>query len=250
MLYKILMKGGFIEWFFKPFIKHFIDPATIMALVSAIGPSLLQGMSQSKQAQSSKEGGQYGVDQRRKTAVDQLLAGLDVGRSGQGRADEQYGRSMADFRQDTTGTPTQISKLQELIRQQALPEQRRAMSQGRLALQQQGVRGPESALMQQMQSNTMQESLSNRAQQVALQQQLRDRERRAQLAASQAGQALPGSIAGTSNYKPVINSFNKDKSKKGDSGGNVVLDSITKPMGQSISDSILNPVGWLKSIKW
>ncbi len=155
-----------------------------------------------RQAQSQKESSQYGVDQRRKTALDQLLAGLDVGRSGQSRASQQYGRSMADFRQDTTGTPTQISKLQELIRQQALPEQRRAMSQGRLALQQQGVRGPESALMQQMQANTMQESLANRAQQVALQQQLRDRERRAQLAAAQSAQALPGSIAGTTNYKP------------------------------------------------
>ncbi len=148
--------------------------------LSLLGSKLVSDASSkaaAKQAKTEAEVAKYGVDQRRKTALDQLLAGLDVGRSGQRRASDQYGRSMADFRQDTTGTPTQISKLQELIRQQALPEQRRAMSQGRLALQQQGVRGPESALMQQMQANTMQDSLANRAQQVALQQQLRDRER-------------------------------------------------------------------------
>ena len=50
----------------------------------------------------------------------------------------------------------------------------------------------------------MQESLANRAQQVALEQQLRDRERRAQLAAAQSAQALPGSIAGTTNYRPSL----------------------------------------------
>jgi hypothetical protein len=60
------------------------------------------------------------------------------------------------------------------------------MSQGRLALQQQGVRGPESALMQQMQANTMQESLANRAEQVAMQQALSDREKRQSLASQRA----------------------------------------------------------------
>tara|TARA_R110002020_G_scaffold164811_2_gene351794 strand:+ start:78 stop:770 length:693 start_codon:yes stop_codon:yes gene_type:complete len=202
MLYKSLIRGEFLEWFFKPFFKPFNPLSLIVPVLGSIFSSKIEGEAAEGVAQQDAATSRYGVDQRRKTALDQLLAGLDVGRSGQRRALDQYGRSMADFRQDTTGTPTQISKLQELIRQQALPEQRRAMSQGRLALQQQGVRGPESALMQQMQANTMQKSLANRAQQVALQQQLRDRERRAELAASQAGQALPGSIAGTTNYKP------------------------------------------------
>ena len=209
MLYKSLIKGEFLEWFFQPFFKQILGQA-----ISTIG-DFLTGSQRGKtdryiadRALESKRdeimAQKYGVDKRRQTALDTLLAGLDVGRSGQRRAAGQYGRSMADFRQATTGTPTQISKLQELIRKQALPEQRRAMSQGRLALQQQGVRGPESALMQQMQANTMQESLANRAQQVALEQQLRDRERRAQLAAAQSAQALPGSIAGTTNYRPSL----------------------------------------------
>jgi len=144
-----------------------------------------------------------GTSDAAKTAASQkqsaLEKQLEIGRSRQSRSTDQYGQSMADFRGATTGTPTQISKLQQLIRQRALPEQRRAMSQGRLALQQQGVRGPESALMQQMQSNQLQESLSGRAQEIALRQALRDREQRAKTAAAQAAQALPGSISGTSN---------------------------------------------------
>jgi hypothetical protein len=106
----------------------------------------------------------------------------NIGREAKG----QYTGAMSDFGRETSGTPTQISRLQELIRQQALPEQRRAMSQGRLALQQQGVRGPESALMQQMQANTMQEALANRAEQVAMQQALSDREKRQSLASQRA----------------------------------------------------------------
>ena len=209
MLYKSLIKGEFLEWFFQPFFKQIIDLGQVIGKIGDFITGSQKGKTDRYVADRALEAKReeimaqkYGVDKRRQTALDNLLAGLDMGRSGQRRAADQYGRSMADFRQDTTGTPTQISKLQELIRQQALPEQRRAMSQGRLALQQQGVRGPESALMQQMQANTMQESLANRAQQVALQQQLRDRERRAQLAAAQSAQALPGSIAGTTNYKP------------------------------------------------
>ena len=211
MFYQSLIKGEFLEWFFQPFFKQIIDLGQVIGKIGDFITGSQKGKTDRYVADRALEAKReeimaqkYGVDKRRQTSLDTLLAGLDMGRSGQSRAADQYGRSMADFRQDTTGTPEQISKLQSLIRQQALPEQRRAMSQGRLALQQQGVRGPESALMQQMQAKTMQESLSNRAQQVALQQQLRDRERRAQLAAAQASQALPGSIAGTTNYRPSL----------------------------------------------
>ena len=75
-------------------------------------------------------------------------------------------------------TPAAISKLQNLIRAQALPEQRAAASQARLALEQQGVRGPESALLQAMQTNRLQGELANRAEQIALQQSLADRDTR------------------------------------------------------------------------
>ena len=94
----------------------------------------------------------------------------------------RLGRS-AEFDAETTGTPAAVTRLQELIRQQALPEQQRAAAQGRIALQQSGVRGPEAALMMQRQQNRMQTDLANRAEQVALQQALADRGVRQQFAA-------------------------------------------------------------------
>lgn len=94
----------------------------------------------------------------------------------------RLGRS-AEFDAETTGTPAAVTRLQELIRQQALPEQQRAAAQGRIALQQAGVRGPEAALMMQRQQNRMQTDLANRAEQVALQQALADRGVRQQFAA-------------------------------------------------------------------
>lgn len=94
----------------------------------------------------------------------------------------RLGRS-AEFDAETTGTPAAVTRLQELIRQQALPEQQRAAAQGRIALQQAGVRGPEAALMMQRQQNRMQTDLANRAEQVALQQALADRSVRQQFAA-------------------------------------------------------------------
>jgi hypothetical protein len=87
---------------------------------------------------------------------------------------------------ETTGTPAAVSRLQQLIREQALPEQQRALEQGRIALQQAGVRGPEAALMLQRQQNRLQSDLANRAEQVALQQALSDRGVRQQFASQRA----------------------------------------------------------------
>lgn len=199
--------GRFLEWFFRPMFNFFIDPVTAAqfapAVLSLIGAGV-QGRSASQAAKQQAAQSRYGSDLQRQSQVEDLelrrqMANreLALGRSGQERAASQFQRSMSDFARDTTGTPTQISRLQNLIRQQALPEQRRAMAQGRLALEQQGVRGPESALLQQMQSNRLQESLANRAQQVALQQALADRQTRAKLAAEQSMQAFPGSMSGT-----------------------------------------------------
>jgi hypothetical protein len=117
----------------------------------------------------------------------------------------EYRGALSDFARDTQGTAPQISRLQQLIRQRALPEQRRAMSQGRLALQQQGVRGPEAALMQQMQANQLQEVLANRAEQVALQQALSDRGQRQQLASKRALLSLePSFKARLGEYKKPL----------------------------------------------
>ena len=94
----------------------------------------------------------------------------------------------AEFDEETTGTPEAVSRLQQLIREQALPEQQRALEQGKIALQQQGVRGPEAALMLQRQQNRLQSDLANRAEQVALQQALSDRDVRQQFASQRAMQ--------------------------------------------------------------
>ena len=195
-----IVYGRVLEWLFRPIFNFFIDPVTAAqfapAVLSLIGAGV-QGRAASQaareQAAQSRQSQIEDLEFRRQMANRQLA----LGRSGQERAASQFQRSMSDFARDTSGTPMQISRLQNLIRQQALPEQRRAMAQGRLALEQQGVRGPESALLQQMQANRLQESLANRAQQVALQQALADRQARAKLAAEQSMQALPGSMAGT-----------------------------------------------------
>tara|TARA_Y100000310_G_C20423339_1_gene687735 strand:- start:111 stop:785 length:675 start_codon:yes stop_codon:yes gene_type:complete len=84
----------------------------------------------------------------------------------------------SEFDAETSGTPQAVTRLQQLIREQALPEQQRALAQGKIALQQQGVRGPESALMMQRQQNQMGTDLAQRAEQVALQQALSDRKAR------------------------------------------------------------------------
>tara|TARA_R110002020_G_scaffold28797_6_gene91399 strand:- start:247 stop:843 length:597 start_codon:yes stop_codon:yes gene_type:complete len=129
-------------------------------------------------------------------------------------AQTEYRGSLSDFARDTQGTAPQISRLQQLIRQRALPEQRRAMSQGRLALQQQGVRGPEAALMQQMQANKLQEVLANKAEQVALQQALSDRGQRQQLASKRALLSLePGFKAGLDYKTPEQEQEEADRAR-------------------------------------
>lgn len=117
------------------------------------------------------------------------VAGI-VGREAQ----SQFQSGLSDFQRSTSGQPEQISRLQQLIREQALPEQQRAMEQGRIALQQQGVRGPEAALMLQQQANAMQTDLANRAEQVALQQALQDRQAQQEFARQRAMQTLPKAL--------------------------------------------------------
>ena len=109
-------------------------------------------------------------------------------------ASDQYQQAMGDFDASSTGTPQAVSRLQSLIREQALPEQQRAMSMGNIARQQQGVRGIDSAVLAQQQSNALNKQLANRAESVALQQQLADREARQRMAAQRAQQTLGKSL--------------------------------------------------------
>ena len=223
-----MVYGRFLEWVFRPMFNYFWAQAAQFApsVLSLVGAGM-QGKSASQAAKQQAAQSIYGSDLQRQSQIEDLEfrrqvanRGLGAGRSGQQRSSARFDQSMSDFGRDTTGTPTEISRLQNLIRRQALPEQRRAMAQGRLALEQQGVRGPESALLQQMQSNQMQESLANRAQQVALQQALADRGTRAELAAQQSLKSLPGSMVGTVDSDiEEIQSQQIERPNAGGSGG-------------------------------
>ena len=98
------------------------------------------------------------------------------------------------FMKQTEGMPQEVSKLQELIRRGALKEQQQALSRGKLAQTQAGVRGPEAALMSQMQASEMGENLARAVEEVGLREALRRGQAREQFAQQQAmaglGQAL------------------------------------------------------------
>ena len=109
-------------------------------------------------------------------------------------AQSKYEQAMRQFGAASSGTPQAVSRLQQLIRERALPEQQRAMAQGRIARQQQGIRGIDAAVLEQQQANALQRQLAQDAENVALQQQLADREMRQKLAGEQATQAFLKSL--------------------------------------------------------
>lgn len=207
--------------------------AMIGAAAIGAGSSYVAGKKASKQNEQNVSASKYGADLQRETALDQLnldrdklrlnrdklLMGADLGRSGQGRAEGSLNRFMGDFNQATTGTPEAVSRLQQLIRDQALPEQQRALAQGNISRQQQGVRGIDSSVLAQQQSNAMNKDLAMQAEGMALEQALRDRQARQQQAAKLAQGSLAGSIAGTTDYTPKGIGVKKAAKKTEKDGG-------------------------------
>lgn len=150
-------------------------------------------MGQSNAARQSRRAQQYSTDVQKQISEEQLaqqLAQLQGREKGQlealGRAQDVYGKGAQSFMKQTEGMPQEISKLQELIRQGALKEQQQAMSRGKLAQTQAGVRGPEAALMSQMQASEMGENLSRAVEEVGLREALRRGQAREQFAQQQA----------------------------------------------------------------
>tara|TARA_R110000824_G_scaffold5678_3_gene26271 strand:- start:313 stop:909 length:597 start_codon:yes stop_codon:yes gene_type:complete len=166
--------------------------------IATIGAGALGAYGSKKAGQGQAAAGKYATDLQR----DQMMMGSEAGRSGQQRADSSLNRFMGDFNQSTTGTPEAVTRLQQLIREQALPEQQRAMNLGNIQRQQQGVRGIDAAVLGQQQSNQMNQQLARQAEGIGLRQALQDRQARQQQAANLAQRSLGGSIAGTSNYTP------------------------------------------------
>lgn len=135
----------------------------------------------------------------RKTRLDELRLNQDIGASGQQRGESSLNKFLGNFEQSTSGTPQQVTRLQSLIREQALPEQQRAMAQGKIARQQSGVRGIDASVLAQRQSNQLNKQLAMQAEQVGLQQALADRRAKQNLYSGLAGGSLGSSIQGTSN---------------------------------------------------
>lgn len=175
---------------------------TLGATAIGAGSKYLEGKQASAQNAQNVGLSKYGTQMQRLTDRDKLMMGADLGRSGQGRSEGALNRFMGDFNQATTGTPEAVSRLQQLIRDQALPEQQRAMSLGNISRQQQGVRGIDSSVLAQQQSNALNKDLAMQAEGMALEQALRDRQARQQQTAKLAQGSLAGSIAGTTDYKP------------------------------------------------
>jgi hypothetical protein len=177
-----------------------IDPITAGIGATVIGGAL-QGSGTAKAGKESRKGQQYSADVQKQISEAQLaqqLAQLQGRETGQlealGRAQDVYGAGTQAFMKQTEGTPQEVSKLQELIRRGALKEQQQALSRGKLAQTQAGVRGPEAALMSQMQASEMGENLARAVEEVGLREALRRGQAREQFAQQQAmaglGQAL------------------------------------------------------------
>ena len=175
-----------------------------MSLLGFFG-NLLGGASQGiAEAKASRygadrnlEASKYATNAQKQMQMQQLaqqyaqLMGMQSGQEDAlGRATNQYDLSNNAFLQNTTGTPQAITDLQSMIRRQETPEQQQALAQGKVALNQAGVRGPEAALMSTMQSNNLAQSLGDRVNSIGLQQQLGDRARRAEYGANQSNMAL------------------------------------------------------------
>jgi hypothetical protein len=111
------------------------------------------------------------------------LRGIQAGQEeALGRAQEVYGGAKERFGElqqrelsELSGTPQEITQLQQLIRDRALPEQQQALRRTKLAQTQAGVRGPEAALQAAMASSRMGTDLARSTQEVALRQALQDR---------------------------------------------------------------------------
>jgi hypothetical protein len=172
---------------------------------SAIGGAViggaLTGMGTASAGKDARKGTEYSADIQKQISEAQLaqqlaqLQGREIGQlEALGRAQDVYGKGTQAFMKQTEGMPQEVSKLQELIRRGALKEQQQALSRGKLAQTQAGVRGPEAALMSQMQASEMGENLSRAVEEVGLREALRRGQAREQFTQQQAmaglGQAL------------------------------------------------------------
>jgi plasmid stability protein len=113
----------------------------------------------------------------------QQFLGIERGQEeAQQRATQIGQKAQKQFMAATEGRPQQISRIQEIIRQQRLPEQQQAIKRGQLAQQQAGVRGPEAAQITSMLAGRLGRELGFDVEKLALEEELRRQRSREQLA--------------------------------------------------------------------
>jgi len=191
---------------------------------------ILGGSAKKAAAKESRKATKYSADVQKQISEAQLaqqLAQLQGRETGQlealGRAQDVYGAGTQSFMKQTEGMPQEISKLQELIRQGALKEQQQAMSRGKLAQTQAGVRGPEAALMSQMQASEMGENLSRAVEEVGLREALRRGQAREQFAQQQAMAGLAQTLTPVERMGEI-----KDQSQDNSKYGNKLNELMEK----------------------
>lgn len=134
------------------------------------------------------------AEQQLQQQLEQQLAQLRGRELGQEEARQraiELGQvSQAEFERATEESPESITRLQEIIRERALPEQQQALRRTKLSQAQAGVRGPEAALQQSMVAGRLGKELALDAEQLALQENLRRQRSREQLAGQKQLSAL------------------------------------------------------------
>ena len=141
------------------------------------------GKSEERKMSDSQIAAQKEMAEKRLAQELGQLRGIQLGQEESlQRAQKVYGTESDRFRDlqqqdiaELSGTPQEITQLQELIREKALPEQQQALRQTKLAQTQAGVRGPEAALQAAMASSRMGTDLARATQEVSLRQALEDR---------------------------------------------------------------------------
>jgi hypothetical protein len=141
-----------------------------------------------------------------------LLTGQQAGqKEALARAQEREASGMAQFLAATEGTPGEVTRLQQIIREQQLPEQQQALRRAKLAQAQAGVRGPEAALLQQMQARELGKQLGLEVEKIGLEEALRRQKSREQLAGAQALAAQAAQLKGV--QKVDVEALKKEQQK-------------------------------------
>ena len=158
-----------------------IDPITAGILGSGIG-GVVAGEYQKSEGRKARAAQRELTEQQLIERRAELLGRERGQEEAQRRAAEIGEQAQQQFMAATEGRPEQITRLQEIIRQQRLPEQQQAIKRGQLALQQAGVRGPEAAQQTAMLAGRLGRELGFDVEKLALEEELRRQRSREQMA--------------------------------------------------------------------